>query len=36
MLELEDGTVIFETNAIAAYLARQAGNTTFLGVTPFE
>jgi glutathione S-transferase len=31
ILELEDGTLIFESNAIAAYIARQAGNTAFLG-----
>lgn len=36
MLELEDGTIIFESNAIAAYLARAAGNQVFLGTTPFD
>lgn len=35
MLELADGTIIFESNAIAAYLARSAGNTSFLGASPF-
>lgn len=35
MLELEDGTIIFESNAIAAYLARSAGNQAFLGATPY-
>ena len=35
MLELEDGTIIFESNAIAAYLARSTGNQAFLGSTPF-
>jgi glutathione S-transferase/translation elongation factor EF-1beta len=34
-LELEDGTIIFESNAIAAYFARAAGNQAFLGTTPF-
>jgi len=35
MLELEDGTIIFESNAIAAYLARAADKQDFLGTTPF-
>ena len=36
ILELDDGTFIFESNAIAAYIARQAGNTAFLGETQFD
>jgi glutathione S-transferase len=35
MLELDDGTIIFESNAIAAYLARSNGKEAFLGSTPF-
>ena len=34
-LELEDGTIIFESNAIAAYLARSTGNQAFLGTSEF-
>jgi glutathione S-transferase len=33
---LEDGTIIHESNAIAAYFARAAGNESFLGgASPF-
>jgi len=35
MLELDDGTVIFESNAIAAYIARASGNQAFLGSNAF-
>jgi glutathione S-transferase len=35
MLELDDGTVIFESNAIAAYIARSSGNQAFLGSNAF-
>ena len=36
LLELADGTILRESTAIAAFLARTAGNTDFLGATPFE
>ena len=34
-LELDNGTIIFESNAIAAYIARASGNQTFLGASSF-
>ena len=35
-LEDSDGTIIHESNAIAAYVARSAGQSDFLGSTAFE
>lgn len=36
ILETPQGVVIGESAAIAAYIARQAGNTGFVGETAFE
>lgn len=36
MAELPDGTILFESTAIAAHIARQAGRTDFIGGTAFE
>lgn len=35
-LELADGTIIRESNAIAPYIARVTGHKEFLGTNPFE
>jgi len=36
MLELADGTCIFESNAIAQYFARHANATELFGKSAFE
>lgn len=35
-LELSDGTIIRQSNAAAAYIARTSGSKQFLGSTAFE
>jgi glutathione S-transferase len=35
-LELENGTTIFESNAIASFIARSAGANTLFGNSAFE
>ena len=36
MMETPAGQMIFESSAIAAYIAREAGNQAFIGATAFE
>ena len=35
-VELADGTLLRESTAIASYIARSSGKTSFIGATPFE